>query len=227
MAVLGGGLHQAPPWDQAPLPRAFTPRTRHPTPEADPPGPGTPPVNRMTNRCKNITLPQTLFAGGNKKKTSLWCCFEYIFQLGVLSLILYEHHPCGVFDWVQLRMVTRNYCTVRVFSIFGQISGHTGDIFSFGEINRKLYPTNKPHLVILVTADLHSKIFDTPRGANPFNFNFLSFWEFFSKSYVGAPPPPMSWRPNLWEILDPSLVGDGRECITISAQLFHVRAFII
>ena len=24
-----------------------------------------PPVNRMTNRCKNITLPQTPFAGGN------------------------------------------------------------------------------------------------------------------------------------------------------------------
>ena len=34
------------------------------------PGPGgylvrySPPVNRMTNRCKNITLPQTSFAGG-------------------------------------------------------------------------------------------------------------------------------------------------------------------
>ena len=27
-----------------------------------------PPVNRMTNRCKNITLPQTSFAGGNKPK---------------------------------------------------------------------------------------------------------------------------------------------------------------
>ena len=25
-----------------------------------------PPVNRMTNRCKNITLPQTSFAGGKK-----------------------------------------------------------------------------------------------------------------------------------------------------------------
>ena len=25
------------------------------------------PVNRMTDRCKNITLPQTSFAGGNKK----------------------------------------------------------------------------------------------------------------------------------------------------------------
>ena len=27
--------------------------------------PTTPPVNRMTHRCKNITLPQTSFAGGN------------------------------------------------------------------------------------------------------------------------------------------------------------------
>ena len=25
-----------------------------------------PPMNRMTNRCKNITLPQTSFAGGDK-----------------------------------------------------------------------------------------------------------------------------------------------------------------
>ena len=45
--------------------------TRDP-PGADPPppGPGTgPPVNRMTERCKNITLPQTLFAGGNDSTT--------------------------------------------------------------------------------------------------------------------------------------------------------------
>ena len=26
----------------------------------------TPPLNRMTDRCKNITLPQTSFAGGNE-----------------------------------------------------------------------------------------------------------------------------------------------------------------
>ena len=32
--------------------------------------PGTPPVNRMTERCKNITLPQTSFAGGNKPSIS-------------------------------------------------------------------------------------------------------------------------------------------------------------
>ena len=28
-------------------------------------GDSPPPVNRMTDRCKNITLPQTSFAGGN------------------------------------------------------------------------------------------------------------------------------------------------------------------
>ena len=32
-----------------------------------------PPVNRMTNTCKNITLPQTSFAGGNSLETlQLW-----------------------------------------------------------------------------------------------------------------------------------------------------------
>ena len=30
-----------------------------------------PPVNRMTNRCKNITLSQTSFAGGNNKTINL------------------------------------------------------------------------------------------------------------------------------------------------------------
>ena len=30
-----------------------------------------PPVNRMTDACENITLPQTSFAGGNKKD-SIW-----------------------------------------------------------------------------------------------------------------------------------------------------------
>ena len=49
------GLHQAPPGpgipqDQVPLDQA-PPRTRHP-----------PPVDRMTDRCKHITLPQTSFA---------------------------------------------------------------------------------------------------------------------------------------------------------------------
>ena len=60
-------------WDTTrPPSRHPSPRSRHP-PGADiPPGPDPPgsrhppPVNRMTNRCKNITLPQTSFAGGNK-----------------------------------------------------------------------------------------------------------------------------------------------------------------
>ena len=59
-----GGLHQAPPWEQT------RPGTKHPPPGADthprdqtpldqaPPGPGTPPVNRITDTCKNITFPQ-------------------------------------------------------------------------------------------------------------------------------------------------------------------------
>ena len=45
-------LDQAPPWDQSPLDQA-------PPLGADPTqGPDTPPVNRITDMCKNITLPQ-------------------------------------------------------------------------------------------------------------------------------------------------------------------------
>ena len=32
-----------------------------------------PPVNRMTDRCKNITLPQTSFAGGKKSFPESFC----------------------------------------------------------------------------------------------------------------------------------------------------------
>ena len=47
-----GGLHQAPPEQ--------TPR------EQTPPGPGTPLwIEFLTHAYENITLPQTLFAGGN------------------------------------------------------------------------------------------------------------------------------------------------------------------
>ena len=35
------------------------------------------PVNRMTHRCKNITLPQTSFAGGNKRKSPSGCNEHY------------------------------------------------------------------------------------------------------------------------------------------------------
>ena len=62
----GGGLNQAPPPDQTP-PGPGTAQTRHPprdqTPHAPPP-----PVDRMTDRCKHITLPQTSFAGGKNYK---------------------------------------------------------------------------------------------------------------------------------------------------------------
>ena len=59
-----GGLHQAPPREQAsPRPKQAPPGSRHP-PGADPPRTRPPIVNRMTHRCKNITLLQTSFAGG-------------------------------------------------------------------------------------------------------------------------------------------------------------------
>ena len=49
-----------------------------------------PPVNRITNRCKNITLPQTSFAGGNKKafQSKTNCplanrCIGYLYEGGL------------------------------------------------------------------------------------------------------------------------------------------------
>ena len=46
------------------------PSLRMQTPEYRPPwdaDPAPPPVDRMTDTCKNITLPQTSFAGGKKR----------------------------------------------------------------------------------------------------------------------------------------------------------------
>ena len=43
-----------------------------------------PPVNRMTNRCKNITLPQTSFAGGKYHIWNKWK-YERVNQLLIYS----------------------------------------------------------------------------------------------------------------------------------------------
>ena len=53
------------PWTETRLSRDPTPRAdrQEVTSYRDPPDPL--PVNRMTHRCKNITLPQTSFAGDN------------------------------------------------------------------------------------------------------------------------------------------------------------------
>ena len=66
---ISGVCAQLPPGCRPPSPSC------RPSPlDADPPGhvtgmyggkPPPPAVNRMTHRCKNITLPQTSFAGGN------------------------------------------------------------------------------------------------------------------------------------------------------------------
>ena len=61
-----GGLHQAPPEQAPPPPPEQTPPgASTPPDQAHTHGTRHPPVNRMTNRIKNITLPQTSFAGGN------------------------------------------------------------------------------------------------------------------------------------------------------------------
>ena len=61
--VLGGGVHGPRGWCMVPGGRGVV--CQHALRQ-------TPPVNRMTNRCKNITLPQTSFAGGNNAKVWSW-----------------------------------------------------------------------------------------------------------------------------------------------------------
>ena len=62
-----------PPLDPDPPSRMQTPH-----PGCRPPYPGCrTPVNRMTHRCKNITLPQTSFAGGNKNYNFTYIKFKF------------------------------------------------------------------------------------------------------------------------------------------------------
>ena len=66
-----------------------------------------PPVNRMTNRCKNITLPQTSFAGGNKNWT--------IFLCNSLTLsLLHAQVGVRVSGWTSISTVS--------FSVFSQLN---------------------------------------------------------------------------------------------------------
>ena len=88
--------HACPhPWEQ-PCP---PPKQPHMPPLGQPYTPPqatthAPPVNRMTNRCKNITLPQTSFAGGNN------CHFQ-----GEGIMVSYFMLGCGRFSYIIYGMV--------------------------------------------------------------------------------------------------------------------------
>ena len=69
------GMHTAPWATHAPLATHTCPAMHAPqghSQQTCPPAMhAPPPVNRMTNRCKNITLPQTSFAGGKNDKLKM------------------------------------------------------------------------------------------------------------------------------------------------------------
>ena len=48
------------------------------------------PVNRITDRCKNITLPQASFAGGNKGKSAVW-----FFSVHWRMAVIFTAFPTG------------------------------------------------------------------------------------------------------------------------------------
>ena len=58
----GGGWHRGgvPAWGGVPSQGVYLPRGQ----AGGVPAQVLPPLNRMTDRCKNITLPQTAFVGG-------------------------------------------------------------------------------------------------------------------------------------------------------------------
>ena len=65
-----GGMSAQPPLRDADLPRRQTPPGGRPPPShvaCDACWETYVPLNRMTHRCKNITLPRTSFAGGNNR----------------------------------------------------------------------------------------------------------------------------------------------------------------
>ena len=99
--------HACPPQPHTPCNHACPPATMHapttmhappaamhapPQPHMPPQQPRMPPLNRMTNRCKNIILPQTSFAGGNKRSGSIctWeiTAFRISRRVGVSALYL-------------------------------------------------------------------------------------------------------------------------------------------
>ena len=108
-----GRYHILPPLSLCHSPLWYTPSGTHPfwhtplwhTPLA-------PPVNRMTNRCKNITLPQTLFAGGNKvfctNKTTKTRCYPW----GIQRLVR------GYFGWGWWDILDYSSLKSQLFSNF-------------------------------------------------------------------------------------------------------------
>ena len=81
--------------------------------EADPP-----PVNRMTNRCRNITLPQTSFAGGKN-------AHEENSMRGTVQLHLIEWSNWSIISFYQvlhrsIHLICRHAVMYEGFSVYYQ-----------------------------------------------------------------------------------------------------------
>ena len=87
---------------------AGTPGTRYPPGPGTSPGAGTPPVNRMTDRCKNMTEPQTSFAGGKNRvrKAGPGCNLNVIYSSFDIKLTDGQFNAGinGSSDWIHITM---------------------------------------------------------------------------------------------------------------------------
>ena len=97
----GGGVSlDRDPLDRDPLPWTETPQKEHWTRDRDPPRRNIGPVSQtgsdiiqrppcgQTNTCKNITLSQTSFAGGNKYNIKRFALFLQVIHPVIVSILL-------------------------------------------------------------------------------------------------------------------------------------------
>ena len=61
--------------------------------------PGNPPVNRMTDRCQNITLPQTSFAGGNNNFVNSLTLAYTLWEIMDRLLIIFQNKKVLPFNF--------------------------------------------------------------------------------------------------------------------------------
>ena len=96
--------------------------TRHPPGSRPPPRSRHPPVNRITDACKNITVPQTSFAGGNnyKKKSFkpvwflhlMWQITSAILLNSVIFLL--QHLVNNIFRGISMKWTFLLTCIVPI-----------------------------------------------------------------------------------------------------------------
>ena len=98
-----------------------------------------PPVNRMTDRRKNITLPQTSFAGGNYHETKVWKIdkIPFISETKIMQWHLHKlRETCSAYNGWRLEQTRQQHESVNAMDCNSQLVYITDD-FSYPWENRQ------------------------------------------------------------------------------------------